>query len=59
MPDDQQMLEQQMIDPQAEQQNFVPDDGQIGVNAQNMTATVANPELDGFQGMSEQENGQY
>lgn len=59
MPEDQQMLLQQMIDPQAEQQNFVPDDGQIGVNAQNMTATVANPELDGFQGMSEQENGQY
>jgi hypothetical protein len=59
MPEDQQMLEQQMIDPQAQQQNFVPDDGQIGVNAQNMTATVANPELDGFQGMSEQENGQY
>lgn len=59
MPEDQQMLVQQMIDPQAEQQNFVPDDGQIGVNAQNMTATVANPELDGFQGMSEQENGQY
>ncbi|WP_151805888.1 portal protein [Acinetobacter bereziniae] len=59
MPEDQQMLEQQMIDPQAQQQEFVPDDGQIGVNAQNMTANVTNPELDGFQGMSEQENGQY
>lgn len=54
MPEDQQMLEQQMIDPQAQQQEFVPDDGQIGIDTQNMAVDEPNPELDGFQGMSEQ-----
>jgi hypothetical protein len=54
MPQDQQMLEQQMVGPQARQQEFVPDDGQIGINTQNMTVDEQNPELDGFQGMSEQ-----
>lgn len=54
MPEDQQMLEQQMIDPQAQQQEFVPDDGQIGIDTQNMAVDEQNPELDGFQGISEQ-----
>ncbi|MFW2078827.1 portal protein [Acinetobacter sp. ULE_I010] len=56
MPDEnqQQMLEQQMLEQQAQQQQeFVPDDGQIGMDTQNMTANEQNPELDGFQGLSE------
>lgn len=56
MPDEnqQQMLEQQMLEQQAQQQQeFVPDDGQIGMDTQNMTANEPNPELDGFQGLSE------
>ncbi|RZG47031.1 portal protein [Acinetobacter wuhouensis] len=44
---------------QAQQQKFVPDDGQIGSDTQIMAAMQQDPELDGFQGISEQEeNGQ-
>lgn len=43
-----------MIDPQAQQQEFVPDDGQIGIDTQNMAVDEQTPELDGFQGISEQ-----
>lgn len=57
-PEEQQMIEQQMLEQQAQQQNYAPDDGQIGINAQNMAVVEQNPELDGFQGMSEQNNGQ-
>ena len=56
MPDEmqQQMLEQQMLEQEAQQQNYVPDDGQIGSDTQNMAVDEQNPELDGFQGISEQ-----
>ena len=56
MPDEmqQQMLEQQMLEQQAQQQEFAPNDGQIGNDAQNMAVDEQNPELDGFQGISEQ-----
>lgn len=54
MPEDQQMLEQQMLEQQAQQQEFAPIDGQIGNDAQNMAVDEQNPELDGFQGISEQ-----
>lgn len=45
--------EQQMFELQAQQQNYAPDDGQIGIDAQNMTVDEQNPELDGYQGISE------
>ena len=48
MPED-----QQMIDLQAQQQNFVPDDGQIGMDTQNMAVDEQNPAPGGFQGLSE------
>jgi len=57
MPEEvqQQMLEPQMLEQQAQQQEYAPDDGQIGADAQNMTVVdEQNPELDGFQGISEQ-----
>lgn len=53
-PEEQQMIEQQMLEQQAQQQNYAPGDGQIGIDAQNMAVVEQNPELDGFQGMSEQ-----
>ena len=52
-PEEQQMIEQQMLEQQAQQQNYAPDDGQIGIDAQNMTVDEQNPELDGYQGISE------
>lgn len=45
--------EQQMFELQAQQQNYAPDVGQIGIDAQNMTVDEQNPELDGYQGISE------
>ncbi|WP_336948639.1 portal protein [Acinetobacter junii] len=53
MPEEQQMIEQQMLEQQVQQQNYAPDDGQIGIDAQNMTVDEQNPELDGYQGISE------
>lgn len=53
MPEQEQMMQQQMLDEQAQQQNYAPDDGQIGMNAQNMAVDEQNPELDGNQGISE------
>ncbi|MFW2056281.1 portal protein p19 [Acinetobacter haemolyticus] len=58
-PEEQQMIQQQMLEEQAQQQNYAPDDGQIGIDAQNMAVVEQNPELDGFQGISEQNDGQY
>lgn len=58
-PEQEQMMQQQILDEQAQQQNYVPDDGQIGIDTQNMAVEEQNPELDGFQGISEQNNGQY
>lgn len=52
-PEEQQMIQQQMLEQQAQQQNYAPDDGQIGIDAQNMAVVEQNPELDGFQGISE------
>lgn len=52
-PEEQQMIQQQMLEQQAQQQNYAPDDGQIGIDAQNMTVDEQNPELDGYQGISE------
>lgn len=45
--------EQQMFELQAQQQNYAPDVGQIWIDAQNMTVDEQNPELDGYQGISE------
>ena len=53
MPEEQEMIEQQMLEQQAMQQNYAPDDGQIGIDAQNMAVMEQNPELDGYQGISE------
>jgi hypothetical protein len=52
-PEEQQMIQQQMLEQQAQQQNYAPDDGQIGIDAQNMAVVEQNPELDGYQGISE------
>lgn len=53
MPEEQQMYEEQMPEQQDEQQNYALNDGQIGMNAQNMAVDEQNPELDGYQGTSE------
>ncbi|OTG65828.1 portal protein [Acinetobacter silvestris] len=50
----QQMPDQQMLGQQAQQQNNAPNDGQFGIDAQNMAVDEQNSELDGFQGISEQ-----
>ncbi|WP_151824168.1 portal protein [Acinetobacter bereziniae] len=57
-PEQEQMMQQQMLEEQAQQQSYVPDDGQIGIDTQNMAVEEQNPALDGFQGISEQDNGQ-
>ena len=36
-----------------QQQPFVPDDGQIGIDTHNMAAPQQDPALDGNQGLSE------
>lgn len=58
-PEQEQMMQQQMLEEQAQQQNYAPDDGQIGIDAQNMAVVEQDPALDGSQGISEQNDGQY